>query len=104
MKRNVDLTADNKFREDKSLEHKDKIARRAIRGALIEKWDREELVITGDKEERIGKRIELEFGAPIGVCDKCGKEIKFPWDRSGGLCRKCDEEVLIDFGLKGGVR
>ena len=104
MRRNVDLTADNKFRDKRTLEYKDKIARREIKGRLIEKWDRGELVLTGDKEERAGKRVELEFGSPVGVCDKCGKEIKFPWDRVWGLCKKCDEEILIDFGLKKGVR
>jgi hypothetical protein len=82
MKRNVDLTENRDFnRFDRwgvQSSNKWKIGSQSYLG---------ELVITGTKDERNGKRMEMEFCSPNGGCDCCGSKI--PWGMDGGLCNKC---------------
>lgn len=85
MKRNVDLTENRDFNENNGL---------VGIGDFLHKesWEdiQNQLILTGNANERNNKKMSLSFCVPDNFCDCCGNTK--PWDFYGSsLCCKCEE-------------
>lgn len=89
MKHNVDLTEHFDFSVRSQLVSLGNIS--ITTGASVD--PRQELVLTGNAEERWNKKLSMSFCVPDNTCDRCGTTIPWKFLRQSSLCDRCEEEI-----------
>lgn len=103
MKPNVDLTENQDFRTDSpsalrtlatnlSVEDSKQTVRVGLYDYIIQEA-MDEIVLTGDKQERSYKRMQLDFCVPNQHCDRCGTTVAWRFVGNSSLCDSCQKDI-----------
>lgn len=93
MKPNVDLTENRKFQSLELPNTSDEIYTNILYELNCIQSCTTDIILTGNTEDRICKRIALDFSVNNSHCDCCGETIPWKFIRKSSLCDNCLEEM-----------
>ena len=93
MKPNVDLTENRKFQSLELPNISDEIYTNILYELNCIQSCTTDIILTGNTEDRICKRIALDFSVNNNHCDCCGETIPWKFIGKSSLCDKCLEEM-----------